>query len=321
MTECGTPAYMAPEMFNTRQGNGYDAARTDIWACGVVLFIMLAGFPPFQKPNISDWWFHKLKNNRHDLFWRAHSRTVSFSDTAKDLLNKMLCPDETQRITMEDIKRHAFFQGSVLSKDELLRQFNSRKSTVDAAKVREKMQKTAKENGTVDTSAPMEGITATDRGDGDDFPDLPPAMEFYSHAVGKAAPAACADDNDTYDEEKVSGTAEAYDVARAAACYTRFESAEAPDELYMQLVSVFKSLNAKYSTKDASFKVKGTMSTANGPVTMAAQIFKDPSAPVYHVEFKRLNGDGMQFRSLYWTIREQFEPVIVKNPVRAESKE
>jgi len=44
-TECGTPGYMAPEMFS----GGYDAAMADIWACGVILFIMLAGFPPFQQ--------------------------------------------------------------------------------------------------------------------------------------------------------------------------------------------------------------------------------------------------------------------------------
>jgi serine/threonine protein kinase len=47
---------MAPEVFAKK---GYDAAAADIWSCGVVLFIQLAGFPPFQRPALNDWWFNK----------------------------------------------------------------------------------------------------------------------------------------------------------------------------------------------------------------------------------------------------------------------
>lgn len=36
---CGTPAYMSPELIN----EDYDGFATDMWACGVVLYIMLNG--------------------------------------------------------------------------------------------------------------------------------------------------------------------------------------------------------------------------------------------------------------------------------------
>lgn len=97
-TVCGTPNYVAPEVLKEQ---GYDGLIADIWSCGVILFVMLAGYLPFDDENMNALF---VKIERGDYRMARH-----FSDGAKDLVSKMLVTDPTKRITLKEVTEHSWF--------------------------------------------------------------------------------------------------------------------------------------------------------------------------------------------------------------------
>jgi hypothetical protein len=98
MTVCGTPNYVAPEVLKEK---GYKGAEADVWSCGVILFVMLAGYLPFDDPNINVL-FQKIDKGEYRM-------CKTFSEPVKDLISKILITDPSKRPTLDWVIRHPWF--------------------------------------------------------------------------------------------------------------------------------------------------------------------------------------------------------------------
>ena len=98
-TACGTPSYAPPEMLDGQQYNG---EASDIWSCGIILYAMLCGTLPFTESK-EEIIVKKIKT--HDYVIPSY-----LSKDAQDILNKILKINPEERLTINDIKKHPWFQ-------------------------------------------------------------------------------------------------------------------------------------------------------------------------------------------------------------------
>lgn len=102
-TQCGTPGYVAPEIL---EGTPYDE-RADMWSVGVILYILLGGYPPFIESTQRDL-FRKIRKGDYE-FHEEYWGTVSFE--AKDLISRLLTVDCKKRLTAEEALENGWILG------------------------------------------------------------------------------------------------------------------------------------------------------------------------------------------------------------------
>lgn len=97
----GSPYYMSPEIIE-----GNFSYKTDVWSVGVILYVMLTGYFPYNG-----------KTN-HDVFEQIKQKTYNFkhlheskcSQLAKDLVAKLLNKNESKRLSVEEALHHPWFK-------------------------------------------------------------------------------------------------------------------------------------------------------------------------------------------------------------------
>ncbi|CAH1996541.1 unnamed protein product [Acanthoscelides obtectus] len=105
---CGTPGYLAPETLKCNMlddAPGY-SFEVDIWACGVIMYTLLVGCPPF--------WHRKqmvmLRNIMEGNYTFSSPEWSDISEEPKDLIRRLLVVDPKKRISISEALTHPFFQ-------------------------------------------------------------------------------------------------------------------------------------------------------------------------------------------------------------------
>ena len=102
-TPCGTPGYIAPEVLHMR---GYDK-QCDVWSFGVIVYILLCGFPPFYADNDAQL-FEKIKRGKYEFiapYWDP------ISEEAKAFVRRMLVVDPKKRSTCAQLLADPWLAG------------------------------------------------------------------------------------------------------------------------------------------------------------------------------------------------------------------
>lgn len=161
----GTEGYMAPEIIAHQR---YSGEKVDIFASGVLLFIMVTGHPPFFKASATDN-LYKLFRNNNETYWKkvcASKPAGWISEDLKKLINKLLAFDPKERPTIEEIKSLIWFNEDDVALEELKGEFEKLRARVEvgwkarAAEVLAKKEMTKKSKAAIGGFAPH-GIMGT----------------------------------------------------------------------------------------------------------------------------------------------------------------
>ena len=94
---------MAPEVFEMKGGNEAYKEPLDCWAAGVLMYFMICGEYPFEKPDLDD----KIQSQVL-RFESKRWRNVPFN--SKDIIRRLLVKDPEERFTAKNALDHNYFR-------------------------------------------------------------------------------------------------------------------------------------------------------------------------------------------------------------------
>jgi len=102
MGTCGKHNYMSPEIYENSKN--FDGFAVDLWSAGVILYIMLTGFPPYDHATRADQRFEIIVEGL--LVNQLKEWDINLSDEAGDLLQSMLKENPRDRLTLGEVMNH-----------------------------------------------------------------------------------------------------------------------------------------------------------------------------------------------------------------------
>ncbi|CAH8280102.1 unnamed protein product [Arabidopsis lyrata] len=266
-TTCGTPAYVAPEVINRK---GYDGTKADIWSCGVVLFVLLAGYLPFHDSNLMEMYRKIGKADFKAPSW--------FAPEVRRLLCKMLDPNPETRITIARIRESSWFRKGLHMKQKKMEKRVKEMNSVEAG-----VAGGPNENG----AGPSENGDRVIEENQTDEPTNLNAFDLIALSAG-------------FDLAGLFG-----DVFNKRE--SRFTSQKPASVIISKLEEVAQRLKLSIRKREAGlFKLERLKEGRKGILSMDAEIFQ--VTPTFHlVEVKKSNGDTLEYQKL---VAEDLRPAL-----------
>lgn len=129
----GTKGYISPEQYYHDGNEPIWLKKWDVFALGVVLFIMVKGTCPFESPTREDEFYKYLLLKKKNYFWKAHQKRREFANQAfnllsyevKGLISDLLNPNPNERPDITEIREHPWLQKKELMTEEEIKKMMS----------------------------------------------------------------------------------------------------------------------------------------------------------------------------------------------------
>lgn len=253
-TFCGTPAYVAPEVLARK---GYLAAKVDIWSCGVILFVLMAGYLPFHDQNIMAMYKKIYKGEFRCPRW--------FSPELIRLLSRLLDTNPETRITIQGIMEFRWFK----------RGFKHIKFYIEDDKVC---------NVEEDDETDVESSSDTSLCESD--------SEIVTRRKPTSLPRPAS--LNAFDIISFSPGFDLSGLFEEGGEGTRFVSGAPVSKIISKLEEIAKLESFTVRKKDCRVSLEGSREGVKGPLTIAAEIFElTPKLVV--VEVKKKGGDKAEY--------------------------
>lgn len=133
-TRVGTERYMPPEML---EKNAYIGICTDLFAAGVILFVLVMGMMPTHKSAESnDYLYRYFRKREYEEYWTivANILNIDLGTISEDyfhLVTTMIKYDFQRRFTIDEIKEHPWYNGPVATEEEVKEELNMRRQIIN----------------------------------------------------------------------------------------------------------------------------------------------------------------------------------------------
>lgn len=263
-TTCGTPNYLAPEVLSNQ---GYNGSAADVWSCGVILFVLMAGYLPFDEIDLPTLY---RKVNAADF-----SFPLWFSSGAKSLICRILDPNPQTRITIEGIKKDAWFRRNYVA----IRHNEEEVSLDDVHAVFDD----------IEAQYVSEQVELNDGG-----PLVMNAFEMITLSQGLNL-SALFDRRQDYVKRQ-----------------TRFVSRNPPRTIFASIEAVAESMGLKVHSRNYKMRLEGVSTNKTSQFAVALEVF-EVAPSLFMVDVRKAAGDTLEYHKFYKTLYNRLEHIIWKS--------